>query len=430
MRICTLRDFLMISSKSLNISTLGQVFTPQGIVADMMNLVKNNGRFLEPSCGNGAFFKNLPSNKIGIEIDKNLLYDWVDLGVNENNLMQDSMPKQECRVDKNEIFNIDFFAYDIAQKFDTIIGNPPYVRYADIVDSTKFLLSPYHHLFSSRSNLYLFFIYKCILHLNNGGELIFITPRDFLKSTSSIKLNEFIFSQGSITDFIDLGDKKIFSSAQPNCAIWRFEKGNFKRNTNCLREFSCVNGQILFTKKHYFIPFNELFFVKVGAVSGADSIFASDGFGNIEFVCSRTQKSGQTRKMIYGEYAKTCAYLQDFKKQLLKRKIKPFNETNWWEWGRDYHKSDKMRIYVNTKTRHKKPFFIHKCKAYDGSILAIFPRFEVDSARLQTLCDKLNEIDWQELGFVCDGRFLFSQRSLENCLLDERFGEFINEVKM
>lgn len=43
------------------------------------------------------------------------------------------------------------------------------------------------------------------------------------------------------------------------------------------------------------------------------------------------------------------------------------------------------------------------------------------SITLQNLCDKLNEIDWQELGFVCDGRFLFSQRSLENAMLDSSF---------
>lgn len=125
--------------------------------------------------------------------------------------------------------------------------------------------------------------------------------------------------------------------------------------------------------------------------------------------------------MIYGEYAKDCAYLQDFKKQLMQRKIKKFNESNWWKWGRDYHKSDLPRIYVNTKTRNKKPFFLHKCNAYDGSILAIFPKFKVDYAILQELCDKLNNTNWQELGFVCNGRFLFSQRSLENCMLDFSF---------
>ncbi|WP_414600982.1 hypothetical protein [Helicobacter sp.] len=40
---------------------------------------------------------------------------------------------------------------------------------------------------------------------------------------------------------------------------------------------------------------------------------------------------------------------------------------------------------------------------------------------LQKICDKLNDIDWRELGFVCDGRFLFSQRSLENAMLDSSF---------
>lgn len=88
------------------------------------------------------------------------------------------------------------------------------------------------------------------------------------------------------------------------------------------------------------------------------------------------------------------------------------------------------RIYVNTKTRNKKPFFLHSCKAYDGSILAIFPKFKVDSRDLEILCEKLNGIDWQELGFVCDGRYLFSQRSLESCNLDFRFNEFIKSLPL
>ena len=392
---------------NLNVVNLGQVFTPPHIVSDMLALIQStkklsNPRFLEPSCGNGAFFQNLPKNKVGIEIDSSVVCD-------------------------KAILQEDFFAYSTNEKFDCIIGNPPYVRYQDIAISTKALLKSYSKLFDSRSNLYLFFIYKCILHLKEGGELIFITPRDFLKSTSSVSLNEFLFYQGSITHFIDLGDKKIFDKAQPNCAIWRFEKDNFTRKTQCLREFSCINGQLLFTKKAYTIPFKDLFFVKVGAVSGADSIFANEKWGNMDFVCSQSAKSGKTRKMIYGIYGKDCAYLQDFKERLLRRRIKKFNELNWWEWGRDYYKSENPRIYVNTKTRNKKPFFLHPCNVYDGSVLAVFPKFKVDSIRLGILCERLNNVDWEELGFVCDGRFLFSQRSLENAVLDSSFLEFAND---
>jgi adenine-specific DNA-methyltransferase len=37
----------------------------------------------------------------------------------------------------------------------------------------------------------------------------------------------------------------------------------------------------------------------------------------------------------------------------------------------------------------------------------------------------LNNVDWQELGFVVDGRFVFSQKSLENSLLPISFKEFL-----
>lgn len=40
---------------------------------------------------------------------------------------------------------------------------------------------------------------------------------------------------------------------------------------------------------------------------------------------------------------------------------------------------------------------------------------------LQNLCDKLNNADWQEIGFVYDEWFLFSQRSLENVMSDSSF---------
>lgn len=433
MPIFHIKGIFVNRESELNIAHLGQVFTPQNIVADMLKLIQStkrveNPRFLEPSCGNGAFFAHLPNNKIGIEIDA-FTIDCHDFA---------TFNKVSKSCNDSRILNADFFAYPVSETFDTIIGNPPYVRYQDILDSTKSLLKPFSDIFDSRTNLYLFFIYKCVLHLRERGELIFITPRDFLKSTASVKLNAFLYAQGTITDFIELGDKRIFGKAQPNCIIWRFEKGDFSRKSNCQnlqnalerKIFNCVSGQIIFTHKHYEIPFSSLFFVKVGAVSGADSIFANEKFGNMDFVCSFSAKTGKTKKMIYGDFGKNCAYLAEFKSQLKARKIKKFDEHNWWEWGRDYHKSELPRIYVNSKTRNKKPFFLHPCNAYDGSILAIFPRFEVDNMDLQKICEMLNNVDWEELGFVCDGRFLFSQRSLENCLLGSEFGKIYERVNL
>ena len=265
----------------MNVEFLGQVFTPRFVVEKILSLRKNNGNCMEPSCGDGAI-SSMVDGVVAIEFDSSVCPDYA--------------------------MNMDFFDYDVSNKFDSIIGNPPYVKFKDIGKYTKDKLDM--NLFDKRSNLYLFFIEKCIKQLKDNGELIFIVPRDFLKSTSSIKLNEFIYKRGTITDIVDYGDKVIFKGFNPNCIIFRFEKDNFSRKTtyedvenNIVenRTFSISDGQLYFLKDHYNVNFNDIFFVKVGGVSGADSIFTNDECGNMDFVCSETCKTGKLRRMIYNE---------------------------------------------------------------------------------------------------------------------------------
>jgi adenine-specific DNA-methyltransferase len=111
--------------------------------------------------------------------------------------------------------------------------------------------------------------------------------------------------------------------------------------------------------------------------------------------------------------------LKPQKRRLLARRIRRFDESNWWQWGRLHPISDRPRIYVNCKTRSAEPFFLHPCPNFDGAILALFPHDP--AADLVALCKKLNGVDWGELGFVCDGRSLFAQRSLQEALLPESF---------
>lgn len=379
-----------------DVVNLGQVFTPRNIVDIMVNLMSNKGNILEPSCGDGQIFNYLLSkNKICVGVE----YD-----------------STKC---PEKAINMDFFDYSLDNKFDTIIGNPPYVGYNSILDVTKEKLNS--TLLNKRSNLYLFFIEKCVHHLKDNGELIFIVPKDFLKASSSFKLNQFLYDNGTITDFIDFGDEKIFDNYSPNCIIFRYEKNNFSRKTNKELFFNCINGQIFFTKKEYSIQFNQLFFVKVGAASGADSIFSHE-LGNTDFVCSFTNKTNKTKKMFYNTPHHA---LLPHKHLLINRKIKNFNETNWFTWGRNYYESSLPRIYVNTKTRNKNPFFLNDSNAYDGSILAVFPKFTCNQEQLIFIKNLLNSVDWNDLGFITDNRFIFSQSSLENTLLPEEFNTFL-----
>lgn len=405
-----------------DVAGMGQVFTPPTVVEIMLAMRQRQGAVLEPAAGDGAFSSRCPGCT-AIELDRR----FAPAGA----LVQD------------------FFAYPDRHKFATIIGNPPYVRYQDIHEGTRDRIGV--ALLDGRSNLYLYFIEKCLRHLADGGEMIFITPRDFLKSTSATRLNRRIFELGTITHAIDLGDARIFEGAVPNCLIWRFERGNMSQQTQFAkisagrrlddsladlhwhsRRFAEENGHLVFLSDDYPLSLAQVAYVKVGAVSGADDVYAdpalSDSF-NAEFVCSETVSTGATRSMIWcapregARGVQPPAALKAFKDRLIGRRVRPFDESNWWEWGRGDHESAAPRVYVNGKTRQGRPFFVHPCARYDGAVMAVFPRRnDVD---IDAFCAALNEVDWGDLGYVCDGRFLFTQRSLENAPLPASFKAFL-----
>ena len=109
----------------------GQVFTPVGVVERMVGLIQNGKNILEPSCGEGSFLNVLPSDAIGVEIEKGL-----------------------C---SSKHKNIDFFDYLPKTKHDTIIGNPPYVRHQDILKRTQ---SKLDYTFFDKRNQFVFVLYE------------------------------------------------------------------------------------------------------------------------------------------------------------------------------------------------------------------------------------------------------------------------------
>lgn len=394
-----------MSEVSFDVSVLGQVFTPADTVEKMLSLSEHRGcpdwHVLEPSCGNGAFFHAI-DGCIGLEIDPHHCPEGAILG--------------------------DFFDYSPQRQFDTIIGNPPFVRFQDIREDTKGKLDMGR--FDERTNLYVFFIDRCIDMLRDGGELIFINPRDFLKSTSARILNEKLMSLGTISHIEDLGDARIFEGYTPNCVIWRFVKGDMSHRTVDGRKIVLSGGNISFLKNDYPFKVSDFFEVKVGGVSGADHLFTAPVeevcSSAKHFVCSKTIDTGETRLMYYADdQERPPAGLMRHEEVLRARKIKRFGDDNWWHWGRKSPRDNRPRVYVNNKTRRERPFFLHSAMDFDGSVLALMIKDGAISPA--ALCDALNRVDWEELGFVSGGRYLFSQRSLMNAPLPIDFAAFTNQ---
>lgn len=371
-------------------AALGQYFTSDVLVNKAIGLIENGKRILEPSSGNGAFIDKL--NKIGdnnvyIELDKNL-------------------------ITHDNVINMDFFDYSTTEKFDTIIGNPPYVDAKTLRKNGFF--PPFGSIFRAQTNLFLYFIEKCFAHLENDGELIFIVPRNFITTTSAGPLNNKLLENGALTHFYDFGDEKHFEGTSVNVCLFRYVKNaEQKRVITNNGKFYCHlnNGIISFSKtKIMTATLNEYFDIKVGAVAGAPEFKQETGS---EFVYSGTRATGKTTKWIY---EKEDPLLLPFKEKLSNRAGLPKN-AKWWAWVRKTNfEEDRDRIYVNAKTRNDKPFFIHDCRKWDGAILALFPKKEVDLTRAVEI---LNNVDWESKGLKSGGRFLFGQKSLSNVGIEE-----------
>ena len=190
--------------------SLGQYFTPDIIVDFMINLISSSNpkrKILEPSAGEGVFLQHLnkfPCELVSIEIDTTL-----------------------ANKSDSPILYMDFFDYSIENKFDVVIGNPPYIRWKNqSLDARKTLLERtfWGKRMNGLTDLLQPFIFKSIDHLHTNGELIFITPKFWLQTLHSRPLREYIKEHGHITVIVDFNEKNIFTHASLNIIIFKFVK--------------------------------------------------------------------------------------------------------------------------------------------------------------------------------------------------------------
>jgi adenine-specific DNA-methyltransferase len=301
----------------------------------------------------------------------------------------------------------DFTKQIITQKFKTIIGNPPYVK-------------------QSTGNLYIKFIEICFGLLEADGEIIFIVPSDFIKLTSASALIDSMIKEGSFTDFLFPHDEKLFEGASVDVLVFRYEKGlKTKECYNNGKKMICnVNsGIITFSETEVNgTPLSDMFNVYVGLVSGRDEIYRVP-FGNIDILNDKDR----VQKYIFAETFPTPnpvinAHLQAHKAELIERRIKKFNENNWFEWGAPRNITTieanlgKPCIYVRNMTRSQEVAFIGKVQHFGGSLLCLIPKLTMSQEELEKIVSFLNTKDVQK-DYLYSGRFKIGHKQVCNIIV-------------
>ena len=193
----------------------GQIFTPESIVEFMINLSTledsdKDAPILEPAAGTGRFVKALEkrgySNIVGFEIDEDL--------------------SREC---KTEFRYEDFLFADVPERFRLAIGNPPYIRRQNMDEELKRIMDRFvkeKKIVNTLSDFSYPFFIRSIELLEDGGELMFITPSYWLTTLHGTKMRQFMQENGHIRLIVRFNETQVFGSeASFDPLIFSFVKG-------------------------------------------------------------------------------------------------------------------------------------------------------------------------------------------------------------
>jgi len=377
----------------------GQYFTKDAGLKQKVSeyVLNNNSVILEPSIGRGDLVSHILETNTGCTVDMYELDTTIEL-----------LPE----IDRSKVKYGDFMAQHIDRLYTTIIGNPPYIR-------------------TKTGNLYIDFTRKCFNLLEQNGELVFIVPSDFLKLTSSSLLLNDMMIEGTFTHIYHPHNENLFENASIDVIVFRYCKNADLEKSVLYNDkvmyITNSNGLITFSEARVEsdqVLLQDYFDIYVGIVNGKEEVYKNEELGNISVLNGKNK----INKYIFvesfpSENAAVNAHLLEHKPELISRKIKSFNEKNWFEWGAPRNittirsQMGKECIYIYNLTRNTEVAFLGNVQYFGGSLLILIPK---KTCNLQTVVGYLNSAQFTH-NFIFSGRFKIGHRQLCNSHIPKEF---------
>jgi len=206
----------------------GGFYTPEPLAEFILKWGINgttNADILEPSCGDGVFLEQLR--------DLNLNYNSIT-AVELNEIEVKKVEKIELK--NKHVINKDFHSYcnNTLQRFDLIVGNPPYIRYQffdrqqQIEAGDIFIKAGL--TYSKLTNAWVSFVVGSSLLLKDkGGKIGFVLPAEILQVSFALQLRRFIahfYNKINIISF----EKLVFPNIQQEVVLLLCEKNTTKEH--------------------------------------------------------------------------------------------------------------------------------------------------------------------------------------------------------
>ena len=206
---------------------MGQYFTPKNIREELIGLIPKNLKnpvVLDPACGSGEFLLTAKDY-----FDKPKLEGWEI----DNKLVTIS----KSLVPGAVIKQTDSLLYDSDQKFDVVIGNPPYFE----MKPDKETKIKFKNIMGGRCNIFSLFVYLGLELLKEGGYLAYVIPPSMNNGAYFAKLREYIVKTADIKT-IKILKTDLFSGAQQLTMLMVLQKtkntGKYQFKVDGIRIFS------------------------------------------------------------------------------------------------------------------------------------------------------------------------------------------------
>ena len=256
----------------------GQIYSPADVVhyilthtidPTLKRVDVRDVKILEPACGDGQFLVPayellakiyqeqgysqetaakyvLTNNLYGIDIDETAVdkarqtlaacSGIIPLGVCCGNTLQKDHPLEAVPL--------------LANYFDVVIGNPPYVTWEINSQERCYYRKHYQTARAGKINLYRLFIERAINLLKPGGYLGFICPNTYLTDHDSRYLRQLLLEQTHITEITCLPESvRIFPDITQATTILIAQKGAPTSKQHCTSIKTIVEDKRLFQTK-------------------------------------------------------------------------------------------------------------------------------------------------------------------------------------
>ncbi len=126
--------------------------------------------------------------------------------------------------------------FGIADGFDIVIGNPPYIQLQSERGKLGRLYEPCgYETFDSTGDIYCLFYERGNNLLRPGGTLCYITSNKWMRAAYGENLREYLVNNVNVKKYIDFGGYQVFDGANIDTVIMLMNKEENKHQLKCVR---------------------------------------------------------------------------------------------------------------------------------------------------------------------------------------------------